>query len=122
MRVFQDDPRNPSMSSETLFKRGSCCRSSCLHCPFGFTVKSNRLEFLSLNNQNNDFLEQLLQQLTIVVDTDLYSLENYKMVALKGFIFGLIRVDHLFVKEMELLPSFRNQGLTKELIESYYFY
>jgi hypothetical protein len=120
MKVYQDDPRNPSMSSENLLKRGSCCRSTCLHCPYGHTIKVKRLEFIDICPENKSLYDALSKQLTLSADS--VNLDDYKMVSLKGFIFGLIRVDNLFVREMEILPSFQNQGITKELIESYYFY
>lgn len=122
MKVYQDDPRNPSMSSETLLKRGTCCRSACLHCPYGHTIKVNRFEFLDISPQNRKLYEDLSRQLTMSADSDQFSVDDYKMISLKGYIFGLIRVDKLFVREIEILPSFQKQGITKELIESYYFY
>ena len=46
---------------------------------------------------------------------------NYKLITLKDVECGVIRVDKLFVKEMCLRTGFTEQGISKELVESYYF-
>ena len=122
MMVYREDPTHPSMSSEILRKRGTCCKSNCLHCPYGYTIKTYGLEFLAINEKTQQLYEELVSQLKMVIDLERFNLDDYKMITLKGFIFGLIRVDHLFVREMEILPSFQKQGISKELVESYYFY
>jgi hypothetical protein len=122
MKVYIEDPRNPAMTGDSLRARGHCCRSACLHCPYGFTIKKYRLEFTELNEANQKHVDKLLPQLDMKPDLKEYSAQDYRMISLKGFIFGIMRKDKLFVKEFELLPSFRNQGITKEVIESYFFY
>lgn len=120
MVVYQDDPRHPSMSSDSLKKRGHCCRSACLHCPYGFTVKRHSIKFLEFNETNIDLVQDLTGQLALSLDEKQFS--EYRLVILKNFIIGYIKVNSIVVTEMNLLPSFRDQGLSKELIESYYFY
>lgn len=122
MIVYIDDARNPSMKSETLIKRGHCCKSACIHCPYGFTLKRFGLKFLSIDETNKSLYNDLEKQIDMKLDLESYSANDYKLLTLKNFVIGLIRVDHLFVREFEILPSFKNQGISKELIESYYFY
>lgn len=122
MVVYKDDPRFPSMSSDGLKKRGHCCRSACLHCPYGFTIKRHSLEFVDIGDNTKELYNDLSFQLWEKSNFDIHNTGEYKLLSLKNFVIGIVKVNHIVVQEIELLPSFRDQGISKELVESYYFY
>jgi hypothetical protein len=107
-----------AMPARSLKARGRCCKNSCIHCPFGHTLKQHGLKFLKLEEKNLSRIQKLTAG---SIDFTQFPLSDYQIVLLKGFICAVVRVDKLFVKEFYLMPDFVDQGLSKEVIESYYF-
>ena len=108
-----------SMTASTHVSRGSCCKSGCIHCPYGFTLKKFGLQFKDIDENNKEFAQNLTNGKLIIGE---FPLNDYKIITLKDIECGVIRVDKLFVKEMCLRSDFTEQGISKELVESYYFY
>jgi hypothetical protein len=100
-------------------KRGRCCSSSCLHCPYGHTLKKFGLKFIELDSDNTGLAQEISQS---KIDLEHYSLKDYRFFTLKGVVAGVMRKDKLFVREIFYAKHFEDQGLTKEIIESYFFY
>lgn len=107
-----------SMTSSTHVSRGSCCKSGCIHCPYGFTIKKFGLQFRDINENNKEAAQNLTNDKLIIGE---FPLSDYKLIILKDVECGVIRVDKLFVKEICLRTGFTEQGISKELVESYYF-
>lgn len=108
------------MSGKMLKNRGRCCKSACLHCPYGFTLKRFGLQFKDIE----DNLETL-KDLSVELENRDFSKEDlslYKLVYLKDEVAGAIRVNHIQVKELFLHEEFQDQNLSKEIVESYFFY
>ena len=49
-------------------------------------------------------------------------LENFRLIYLKDSLAGVMRINHIQVKELFLHEDFQDQNLSIEIIESYYFY
>jgi len=119
------DAEYKPMTSEDLLKRGRCCKSTCVHCPYGHTVKKLGLQFKSIDDNEKYWVSSatsFIEKNGGKLDLDTYSADDYQYILLKEYICGAMRKDKLFVRELFLEVDYRNQGLTKELIESYYFY
>lgn len=99
-------------------KRGTCCKSSCLHCPFGFTLKKNGLTFRKVIEAEEELVKSLVGQ---DLNWRSHLPENIQWILIKDRVAGLMIKNHIIVKEVFLLPQFQHQGLDKDLIESYYF-
>mgnify|MGYP000356679021 CR=1 FL=1 len=108
------------MSGKMLQNRGRCCKSACLHCPYGFTLKRFGLQFKDVED-NLEALKALSQELASR-DFSKEDLSLYKFVFIKEELAGAIRVNHIQVKELFLGEDFQDQNLSKEIVESYYFY
>lgn len=98
-------------------KRGTCCKSSCLHCPYGYTLKKCGLKFKAVTQEDSSFVEQFLSGR----DWRSFLPDNLQMILLKEHKVGVMIKNHIVVKEVFLLSEFSNQGLDKDLIESYFF-
>ena len=98
-------------------KRGTCCKSNCLHCPFGYTLKKLGLSFEDVTNDDQSLLETFFLKRG---SSDIGPLVLKKII-LKGHVVGVMLINHIVVKELFLLSQFQDQGLSKEIIESYYF-
>ncbi len=109
------------MTSTELKKRGRCCKSTCLHCPYGHTVKKLGLQFKAIEADDKEATE-IIEAAGGKLDLSAYSSEDYQYILLKDHICGVMRKNKLFVRELFLVDDYTDQGLTKELIESYYFY
>ena len=138
-------------------KRGSCCKSKCLHCPFGTTIKAYGLSFENVTAENEKVAKDILDFHNSKVgeveespadsftmdlfqkafgagskkteERDIHVLDKetfdqFDLILLKGTVCGLLKKRSIGmikgVKECFILPEFSDQGLTKDLIESFY--
>ena len=131
---------------ETVFsslyhkKRGYCCNSDCLHCPFGKTLKALGLTFedisseneadaqkaLKLNESKDDSLtDQLLMGAfgspKRKVSLSPKNYDSFKLIYIKKTLCGLLYKSKTQVKEVYLLNEFKDQGISKDIVESFFF-
>lgn len=104
-------------TSEYLQNRGTCCKSACLHCPYGFTLKKHGLQFEPFQNEHTEFVESLVG----TFDWKTFSPENILLMSLKGVQCGVVFKNHIVVKKLFTKAEFEKQGLSRELVESYIF-
>lgn len=109
-------------TSHFLKNRGTCCKSACLHCPYGYTLKKHGLKFLDVTKADKETLQAIMEESgTAAVDLEPFYPDNVKLIQIKDTVCGLILKNHIVIKHLYLKPHFQNQGLSKELVESYYF-
>ena len=46
--TYTNDRGENVYTSTYLLNRGTCCKSSCLHCPYGYTLKSFSIKIVQL--------------------------------------------------------------------------
>lgn len=107
------------MTSEYLRNRKTCCKSGCLHCPYGYTLKKFGLTFEDFSDGQKRLADSISNK---KLDISKYGEEFIKFIKLKDVVCGVMAVDKLFVKELYLKEHFQDQEIYKELVESYYFY
>jgi hypothetical protein len=109
-------------TSQYLKNKGTCCKSSCLHCPYGFTIKKNGLEFEKMTEKDFPEIENLLKEYgQEAIDWKTFLPDNIISFRLKGHCCGFFLKNHIVIKHLFLFPRFQNQNLYKELIEAYFF-
>ena len=109
-------------TSQFLKNRGTCCKSGCLHCPFGYTLKKFGLEFSEAQESDQSEIDKIiLESGNHFADWKGFLPGNVLFVKLKGQICGIVLKNHIVIKHVFLLPHFQNQGLSKEMLESYLF-
>ena len=109
-------------TSQYLKKKGTCCKSACLHCPFGFTVKKLGIQFKKV--QEVDFLqiEDIMKESgQPIIDLKSFLPDHVQFVILKDQICGVFLHNHIVIKHLYLKPFFQQQNLSKELIEAYFY-
>lgn len=99
------------MSVADLKKRGHCCKSSCVHCPYGFTLKKFGLKFSTY--------EEFTATRSIVED---HYKEGSHIALLKDYPVASFKVNHIIITDFILFEDFEGQGISKEVVESYFFY
>lgn len=113
---------NTVFTSQFLKNRGTCCKSACLHCPFGYTLKKCGLEFVEFTESQAELLESIMVESgASSVDWKTFTPENIKFIAIKGAICGFLLKNHIVIKHLFLKPHFQNQNLSREMVESYLF-
>jgi len=128
---YVNEDGNTVHTSQYLKNRKSCCKSACLHCPYGHTLNQFGLEFRSLTERDYSLANQILQEnsKTGVADSllssafggkqtkaiDSSSANEYLIVLLKNFVCGLFQPSS---NELFLLKYFQEQGITKDLVVS----
>lgn len=109
-------------TSQFLKNRGTCCKSACLHCPFGYTLKKCGLQFQEVGEPDFPQVETILKETGAEsVEWRSFLPDNIKFIVIKEQVCGIILKNHIVIKQLYLRPHFQNQGLSKEMVESYYF-
>jgi hypothetical protein len=109
-------------TSQFLKNRGTCCKSACLHCPFGYTLKKLGLQFRQAVPDDEEKISEIIQASgSVELDWKSFMPANVQFLEIKGTVCGVMMKNHIVVKHVFLLPHFKNQGLGKDIIESYYF-
>ena len=146
--TYTNDRGENVYTSAYLLKRGTCCKSSCLHCPYGYTLKSFSIQIVPIEEkyikQANEIISESkpveLSHLALSILAEGFgkkskvigqhvTLENYNDYSfgqLKDVICGVIKFSNKLsesnsgrgVKELYLKKEFQNQGLGIEHIES----
>lgn len=121
-----------------LKKRGSCCKTSCLHCPYGFTLKKEGLQFEDLNLDNLEEARSLsLRGIPSeqIVTSSLFAsafgkpkakeilsesnMKSYSLVKIKGETCALIKKYNFQATEIFYAEHFDDQAITIEMVNSF---
>ncbi len=116
--------------------RGTCCKSGCLHCPYGTTIERYGLKFYALEgdklhhamdmvkNSTQGIAASLLQQafgkksnFPAISESNAAS---FRIFDLKGYYAGLAQIEKDQVTRIHLLPYFEDQGLTVDVVNRHY--
>lgn len=108
-------------TSKFLKNRGTCCRTTCLHCPYGFTLKKCGITFKDVEENDIGKIESIIKESNVSVDDKPFFPNDAKLVFIKDQVCGFILKNHIVIKHLVLRPHFQDQGLSKEMVESYYF-
>ncbi len=108
-------------TSQFLKNRKTCCKTGCLHCPYGYSIKKWGLQFEDLTEDSRNRVVNILEESGVSFDFSDFWPQNTKLVILKGQVCGVMFKNHIVVKKLVLRPYFQDQGISKELVESYYF-
>ncbi|MCK5883806.1 MAG: hypothetical protein KAG61_08970 [Bacteriovoracaceae bacterium] len=119
--------------------RGTCCKSSCLHCPYGETLRRDGLKFKPLDgptfNQAKDLLslgEEEIFDVAKMLLAEGYGKKSsfpilselnrnqFRLVELNGHECGVIHLCGDEVSNLLLHPRFRDQGLNREIVDGHY--
>ncbi len=121
-KTYVDADGNTVFTSAYLKARQTCCKSACLHCPYGYTLKKCGLQFADWDPSREAEARAILTEAG-QPDLDLapFLPDNVKFVLMKDHVAGLITKNHIVVKGLFLRPHFQAQGIVKEIVESYYF-
>jgi hypothetical protein len=103
-------------TSKFLKNRGTCCKSACLHCPFGYTIKKHGIEFAEIPESQFSEIDELVK-----MEWKSFFPENAKLILIKGEVAGVLFKNHIVIKHMFLKPHFTHQNISKELVEAYLF-
>lgn len=122
-------------TSKFLRNRGSCCKTSCLHCPYGFTIKKEGLELSPIDDENFEEASKLAPttgnsggdvaaSLLASAFGDVKPKEaltknnkdSYRLVKIKGETCALVKKGNLQFTEIFHKEHFEDQGITLDLV------
>ena len=124
---YLNNEGNTVFTSEYHRKKGSCCKSSCLHCPFGYTLKnpgivieelnpSNEIEAKEIydvcfpqDNLSSSLLASAFKKKPLVE----FNATNFKVITLKSHVCGLIEFADSEFKKLYLKDEFSDQGISE---------
>jgi hypothetical protein len=101
--------------------RGTCCKSACLHCPFGYTLKKHGLQFREVTEADTSVIESILEANSLNLEWKSFAPENIRLIVIKDTVCGFFLKNHIVIKHLILLPKFNDQSLSREMVESYFF-
>lgn len=144
--TYTNEAGDEVFTSTYLRNRGTCCKTNCLHCPYGFTLKNFPLEVLPMEEDHIKLANQIIKDSKPVPLSDLTlsileagygkkervteyhvtldNLSNFAFARLKGQICGVIEYSRKLsesassrgIKELFLKKEFQDQGLGPEYI------
>lgn len=121
-KSYENSDGSIVFTSVYLKKRGTCCKSACLHCPFGYTLKKCGIQFADCVDNHLEEINKVLKEIgQESLDVSSFLPDNIKFILIKDQICGFLTKNHIVVKNIYLRPYFQDQGISKELVESYYF-
>ncbi|MDD0852595.1 DUF5522 domain-containing protein [Halobacteriovorax sp. GB3] len=124
-------------TSSYLKKRGHCCKSNCLHCPYGTTATNLGFQVLSIDDSNIETARNLLQKNQASSEDISSSLlagafgakkeikitdqnrDKFKLLYLKDHLCGLIEMGLFQVKKVYPQEGFEDQGFDEEFVQSF---
>lgn len=59
---YTNDKGQNVYTSAYLKKRGTCCKTNCLHCPYGFTLKNFAIEIVELQPKHIKFANEIIRE------------------------------------------------------------
>lgn len=120
--TYENEEGYTVFTSQYLKNKGTCCKSACLHCPYGFTLKKHGLEFREVKEEDSALIETMLQESQAApVDWKSFGPENIRIILIKNTVCGFFLKNHIVIKHLYLKPYFQNQNLSKEMVEAYFF-
>jgi len=108
-------------TSHYLKNKGTCCKSACLHCPYGYTLKKHGLQFEAVKEEDFPRIEAILSEVEQQIDWKSFWPENIRLIMIKNHVCGFFLKNHIVIKHLYLRPHFQHQGLSKEMVEAYFF-
>ncbi len=145
--TYTNDAGEDVYTSTYLLNRGACCRTNCLHCPYGYTLKNFSIEIVPIEEENIKYANKIISESKPVEISDLalsilaegfgkkskviaqhITLENFTGHAFGQFqddICGVIKFSNKLsesnsgraIEELYLKKEFQNQGLGIEHIK-----
>jgi hypothetical protein len=109
-------------TSQYLKNKGTCCKSACIHCPYGFTLKKHGLTFKEVKEEDAPLIETMLSESgNPGFDWKPFFPDNIRIILIKDNMCGLFMKNHIVIKHLFLKPHFQDQNLSKEMVEAYFF-
>jgi len=138
--TYTNSAGNTVYTSQFLLNRKTCCQTTCLHCPYGYTTKTHGLEFNkvevesietaqgivgSLGSEQKSVSQSLLdsafgtskKKKKVITESNM---SNFLFVLIKGVVCGVLEIGKLQGLELFLMDHFKNQDLTLDSVNSYY--
>jgi hypothetical protein len=126
-------------TSQFLKNRGTCCKTNCLHCPYGFTLKNHPLEFIELTIKDISRAQNLVND-NSAGDSSLsagllnsafggsnnsvkitkFNISDYQFVKIKDVVCGLLKKGKIQPAKFYVDSKFSAQGIDLDTIKSQY--
>jgi len=120
--TYENEEGYTVFTSQFLKNKGTCCKTACLHCPYGFTLKKHGLTFQKVKEEDFPKIETMLQETGhLAMDWKPFWPENIHFILIKDQICGFLLKNHIVIKHLFLKPYFQDQGLSREMVEAYLF-
>lgn len=135
--TYKNEAGQEVFTSQFLKNRGTCCKTSCLHCPYGFTLKNNEIEFSEISlseisraqsiiNSNSAATSSISDSLLSsafggskkIDQIKSYNLDKFVYASIKGVVFGVVKKGNLQPENLYLMEQFKNQGIDLDYIRS----
>jgi hypothetical protein len=124
-------------TSHFLKKRGRCCRSSCLHCPYGHTLEKINFEIRDYEPEQKLYLDKVLNEneynkpLSVAdsllsqnlgskrksIDLSEFAPSDIKMIYLKKYFVGFLTLTEGKLDQYFLGKQFQFQQIERHHVE-----
>jgi len=127
---YTDSNGNFVMTSSYLRARKTCCKSACLHCPYGYTLRNSPIiihkysatnasdiEFIFNEKYNIGDMTQNLLQSAFGGAKKRLNKERAYLLTLKGNPCGVIEYENGKIYDLVLKTEFQDQGINEVYLQ-----
>lgn len=136
--TYENEEGNTVYTSQFLKNRGSCCKTNCLHCPYGTTLKNCGLQFKQLELKDAALANSIItsnsseeSSLSASLLTEAFgnkkktqvtkfNFKDFYFVLIKDVVAGVAKKGRLQLKEVFLKDHFHDQGLDLDTVSSHF--
>ncbi len=137
--TYKDEDNNDVFTSQYLKNKKTCCKSTCLHCPYGYTLEKCGLTFSPVTKESLERANQIIspeEQEGFSVASSLLAsaygapkkktlitertYAHYFFIHLKGRECGVVKKGIMQFSQIYLNEYFKDQGLELALVNSFY--
>lgn len=125
-------------TSQFLRNRGSCCKTHCTHCPYGFTLKNKGLTFSDISDDQFSEAQRIIdlnqphESLGVSLLNSAFgnqkklkisaqNASHFVFVFIKEQLCGVAKKGLTEIKDIYLDRYFKDQGISKDIVSSFYF-
>ena len=125
---YINEDGNVVFTSQSLRNKKSCCKSTCLHCPYGTTLDRFGVQIKNTNEFDSDVVKSLKNELipksslgsslfseAFGKSEDLSESDLY-ILTLKDIICGLCYIKDKKLQKLHLKTQFSDQGITESYL------
>ena len=138
--TYKDENNNDVLTSQFLKNKKTCCKTKCLHCPYGYTLETLGLEFIPVTVESmaraNEIISPKKEDEGLSLASSMLAsaygspkkavlitprtLDKFLIIKLKERECGVVKKGIVQLSKIYLKEHFTDQGLELHIVDDLY--